>query len=239
MSSAAMAVALHPHIALQDPLAYLPGSKSVRYKRGQLIYSPELPSDSIYFIIAGRTKVCLPGSGGNQSIVDFFQADDLFGESTLSERMHHNENAAALETTDLMSWSRTDVEAIATSQPKFAIAMIQMSVRRSSQLMRRITSCSLDNVIVRLARALLQISERASLQQVGDWTNLKPVSQKLLSEYIGTSRECLTKSMVRLRALQQVQSSRRGISVNRKGLEAWLQDVAGRSRYTTHSEPRL
>ena len=52
---------LAPHKALEDPLAHLPCSSIVEYRKGQMIYNQDQPSTNIYLIIEGRIKVSRAG----------------------------------------------------------------------------------------------------------------------------------------------------------------------------------
>jgi len=47
---------LAPQKALEDPLAHLPCSSIVEYRKGQMIYNQDQPSTNIYLIIEGRIK---------------------------------------------------------------------------------------------------------------------------------------------------------------------------------------
>ena len=42
---------------LEDPLAHLPCSSIVEYRKGQMIYNQDQPSTSIYLVIGGKVKV--------------------------------------------------------------------------------------------------------------------------------------------------------------------------------------
>ena len=70
-----------PQKPLEDPLAHLPCSSIVEYKKGQIIYNQDQPSTSIYLVIDGKVKVCRLADDGNQVLVDIYQPDEFFGES--------------------------------------------------------------------------------------------------------------------------------------------------------------
>ena len=66
---------------LEDPLAHLPCSTIVEYKKGQAIYGQDQPSTSIYLVIDGKVKICRLADDGRQVVVDIYQPDEFFGES--------------------------------------------------------------------------------------------------------------------------------------------------------------
>ena len=83
--------ALAPQRALEDPLAHLPCSSIMEYRRGQTIYSQDQPSTAIYLVISGKVKVSRLASDGRQVVVDIYQADEFFGESAFLGLAHRAE----------------------------------------------------------------------------------------------------------------------------------------------------
>src|SRR5580693_7061849 len=84
---------------LEDPLAHLPCSTILVYRKGQTIYSCEQPTTSIYLVIDGKVKVCRKADDGRQVVVDIYQADDFFGESAFLGPAQRPELSVALENT--------------------------------------------------------------------------------------------------------------------------------------------
>ena len=82
---------------LEDPLAHLPCSTILEYRKGQTIYSHDQPSTSIYLVIDGKVKVVRLADDGHQVVVDIYQADEFFGESAFLSLPHRSEQATALE----------------------------------------------------------------------------------------------------------------------------------------------
>jgi len=70
-----------PQKPLEDPLAHLPCSSIVEYRKGQLIYNQDQPSTAIYLVIDGKVKVSRLADDGHQVVVDIYQQDEFFGES--------------------------------------------------------------------------------------------------------------------------------------------------------------
>src|SRR5271165_2018156 len=143
---------------LEDPLAHLPCSTILEYRKGQTIYSHDQPSTSIYLVIDGKVKVCRLADDGRQVVVDIYQPDEFFGESAFVGQAQRTELAVALENTKLMTWTTVEIEEIATRRPRLAIALLQLLVRRSMDFGNRIESFSVDNIARRLARSLIRFS---------------------------------------------------------------------------------
>src|SRR5579871_3522155 len=135
-----------PQRALEDPLAHLPCSTILEYKKGQTIYSQDQPSTAIYLVIDGKVKVCRLADDGRQVVVDIYQPDEFFGESAFLNLTHRAEQATALENTKLMTWTTAEIEDIIQRRPKLALALLQILVQRTLEFGHRIESFSVDNI---------------------------------------------------------------------------------------------
>jgi CRP/FNR family transcriptional regulator, cyclic AMP receptor protein len=211
---------------LEDPLAHLPRTSILEYRRGQAIYSPEQPSTSIYLVIGGKVKVSrLPGDG-SEVVVDIYQPDDFFGESALLNLSRRRERATALESTRAMSWTSADIEDMIARRPLLAMALLQIFVQRTADFSQRIESFAVDNIPRRLARSLIRFSERLGSPQEDGSTRMPPFTHELISQYVGTSREIVTHYMNQFRRQGYLRYSRKGIILYRDPFQQWLQQAA-------------
>jgi CRP/FNR family cyclic AMP-dependent transcriptional regulator len=208
--------------ALEDPLAHLPCSTILEYRKGQTIYSQDQPSTSIYLVIDGKVKVCRLADDGRQVVVDIYQPDEFFGESAFLGPQQRTEISVALENTKVMTWTTTEIEDIATRRPKLAIALLQLLVQRSMDFGSRIESFSVDNIARRLARSLIRFSERLGHQTEDGSVQMIPFTHELLSQYVGTSREIVTHYMNQFRRQGYLRYSRKGILLHRDAMKEWL-----------------
>ncbi len=207
---------------LEDPLAHLPCSTILEYRKGQTIYGHDQPSTSIYLVIDGKVKVCRLAEDGRQVVVDIYQPDEFFGESAFLGLAQRTELSVALESTKLMTWTTAEIEEIATRRPRLAIALLQLLVQRSMDFGSRIESFSVDNIARRLARALIRFSERLGQEAEDGSVQMIPFTHELLSQYVGTSREIVTHYMNQFRRQGYLRYSRKGILLHRNALREWL-----------------
>jgi CRP/FNR family cyclic AMP-dependent transcriptional regulator len=217
---------LAPQKALEDPLAHLPCSSILEYKKGQMIYNQNQPSTSIFLIIEGRIKVCRLGDDGHQVVVDIYQPDEFFGESALLNLPHRCEQATAVENTKLMAWSTAEIEDIIMKRPRLSVALLQILVQRTIDFTHRIESFSVDNIARRLARSLIRFSERQGTVEDDGSVRMTPFTHELLSQYVGTSREIVTHYMNQFRLQGYLKYSRKGIILYREAFRDWLRQNA-------------
>jgi len=220
MASTARVIA--PQRTLEDPLAHLPCSSILEYKKGQNIYSQDQPSTSIYLVIEGKVKVSRMADDGHQVILDIYQTDEFFGESALLNLPHRSEQATAMDNTRLMTWTSAEIEDIVTKRPRLAVALLQILVQRTREFGHRIESFSVDNIARRLARSLIRFSERLGTLEADGSVHLAPFTHELLSQYVGTSREIVTHYMNQFRRQGYLRYSRKGIILYRDAFKEWL-----------------
>jgi CRP/FNR family transcriptional regulator len=211
---------------LEDPLAHLPCSTIVEYRKGQIIYSQDQPSTTLYLVIDGKVKVSRVADDGHQVVVDIYQSDEFFGESAFLNLPHRCEQATALENSKLMTWSTAEIEDIAMKRPRLAVALLQILVQRTVDFTHRIESFSLDNIARRLARSLIRFSERLGVQEQDGSVRMAPFTHELLSQYVGTSREIVTHYMNQFRRQGYLRYSRKGIILYRDAFKDWLRQGA-------------
>jgi CRP/FNR family transcriptional regulator len=215
-----------PQNALEDPLAFLPCSRIAEFRKGQLIYSQDQPSTSIYLVIEGKVKVSRTGNDGRQVVVDIYQPDEFFGESALLNLPHRCEQAAALDNTRLMAWSTAEIEDMVAKRPRLAVALLQILAKRSIDFTERIESLSVDNIARRLARSLIRFADREGTGGDNGSARMAPLTHELLAQYVGTSREIVTHYMNQFRKDGHLEYSRRGIVLDRNALGEWLRQGA-------------
>src|SRR5436305_11145340 len=146
------------HKPLEDPLAHLPCSSIVEYRKGQMIYNQDQPSTSIYLVIDGKVKVSRLADDGHQVVVDIYQPDEFFGESAFLNLPHRSEQATALENTKLMTWTTAEIEDIVMKRPRLAVALFQILVRRTIDLTHRVERLSDRHLARGRERSLFRLS---------------------------------------------------------------------------------
>lgn len=218
MSSTSTAPALHA--PLEDVLAHLPVSSTIDYRKGQVIYSPDHPSRSIYLVSTGKVGMSRVAEDGREVLLEIVRTDELFGESAFLDVSRRPEKATALENATLMTWAVAHIEDLVMKRPRLAVALLQIFVQRNAEFTHRIESFSIDNIERRLARSLIRLSERLGTAEEDGSIRMMPFTHELLSRYVGTSREVITQYMNRFRRQGYVTYSRHGIRLYRDALKA-------------------
>jgi len=215
-----------PARALEDPLAHLPCSTLLEFRKGQIIYNHDQPSRNLYLVMEGSVKVSRVADDGHQVVVDIYQPSEFFGESALLSLPRRAEQSSAMADAKLMMWTTAEIEDIVLRRPKLAVALLQVLVQRTVDFTQRIESFSCDNIARRLARSLIRFADRQSNRDAEGAMHMAPLTHELLSQYVGTSREIVTHYMNQFRKQGYLRYSRKGIVLYRDAMQDWLAQAA-------------
>jgi CRP-like cAMP-binding protein len=181
----------------------------------------------MYLVVAGKVGIFQMVEDGSEVLLEIVGPEELFGESAFVDVARRSERAAAIEKTKLMTWAISDMEDLVTKRPRLAVALLQILAQRNAEFTWRIESFATDTIERRLARSLLRFSERlGSLEDDGS-VRMMPFTHKMLSGYVGTTREVVTLHMNRFRKQGYVSYSRFGISLYRESLRTVLAATGG------------
>lgn len=209
---------LNTNPRLEDVLAFLPVSNTKEYSKGQVIYSPDAPSQNIHLVLSGNVEISQIAGNGREFLLEIIRPDELFGESAFLDYSRRCDQATALEKTSVMTWSISEVEGLVMKQPRLAVALIQVLAQRNIEFTRRIDSFSTESIERRLARTLVRFSERLGTLQEDGSSKMMPLTHELLARYVGTSREIITRYMNLFRRQGYVRYSRQAIVLYRDAM---------------------
>ena len=218
-----MAIAAPQEKPIQIALGQLPKSHVAEYRKGELIYSVRQPPDRVYLVTDGTVMVSRIVNDEKQVVMDICQPPEIFGESALINSVARDEQALALENTKVMSWTATEIVDNVTRQTRLGMSLLQMLAVRESELTWRMESLAVDTIHLRVARSLIRLSGRLGTAQSDGSVRMPPLTHKLLSQYVGSTREIVTHHMTEFRKMGYLTYSRSGIVVYREALMEWLQ----------------
>ncbi|HEY1338190.1 MAG TPA: Crp/Fnr family transcriptional regulator [Bryobacteraceae bacterium] len=195
----------------ENPLALLPATIPVQYSKGSVIYSKLRRPSHLNLVIRGKVSVTVTARGRRPIIIGLYGPDDFFGECALMDTEHAPEKAVALEPTEVMCWTRKEIEDLILERPRLGVALTQILARRAVDFGTRLQDCLGEKTAGRVLRCLVHFSERYGVAGDGGTVQLQPITHRLLSEYIGSTREIVTHMMSQFRRDGLLDYSRKGI----------------------------
>jgi len=160
------------------------------------------------------------GVGDRRVVMDVYGPEEFFGECVLADVRPLPEEAIALERTDVMRWTKKELEELVLNRPQLGVALLQVLARRTMDVGDRLEDCLGERTAGRVLRSLIRLSERLAVMGDSDSVSLPPLTHQILSEYVGSKREVVTQHMIEFRRQGLLDYSRRGIRLTARAFQA-------------------
>jgi CRP/FNR family transcriptional regulator len=208
--------------------ALLPRQGAQEFARNCAIYGPGLPSDRIYQVRTGHVVINNSLDGGPPQATRILGYNDLFGESALLASRDPRESALTLDSVQVFSWTRTEIEAHVIRDPKLGLELTRYFARCCADFNIRLEAAVFRNTGERLLLSLLQLAESLGVD-TGPATRIPPLTHQLLAGYVGTSREIVTAHLTAFRRQGLLKYSRKFIDIDAPQVRKKLQLTAARA----------
>ena len=166
-------------------------STEKRFSRGVAIFREGESADSLYVLKKGMVRLISLSDLGRETILHILKPDEIFGELFLSEEKRAF-TAIATEDSLVTIISQASFVELLSAVPAVALNFIRLLSERLATVERGLAGFSHTWSYHRLARVLLQLSEKYG-QDVGRGTLINVhLTHEDLANLIGTSRETVT-----------------------------------------------
>ncbi|MCU1347572.1 MAG: transcriptional regulator, Crp/Fnr family [Acidobacteria bacterium] len=187
-----------------DPEAFLEdtgvGKTLVDLKKNQVLYSQGDAADAVFYIRKGSMKLTVVSQRGKEATVALLEAGSFVGESCVAaaERIRMA-TAAALTRCMLMRIERKEIVRVLHEEHAFADVFVSFLLARNARIQADLVDQLFNSSEKRLARILLLL---AHFGKEGTPESVVPkISQEVLAEMVGTTRQRVNFFMNRFRKL--------------------------------------
>ena len=189
------------------------------HRRGTTLLNEGDTSDRVIIVTKGRVKVSYFTEDGREVMLAVRGPGDLLGELSAFDGEPHSATADAMEEVETLTLSRTAFAEWLKQNPRVALSLLELLTRRLRDAdLKRIEFTAYDTV-GRVARRLLELSERFGEETDDGLKITLPLSQEELASWTGCSREAASKALQALRKRGLVETRRRAVVVlDREGL---------------------
>ena len=153
------------------------------------------PGSQIYIVVSGRLKATTPSAEGKEMTFSIMGPGEVLGEMALLDGGPRSATVEALEACELLSIDRRDFLPFLERHPRVAIKLLATlagRVRTTSALVEDTLFLNLPN---RLAKKLLELSDRYG-RPTGEGIEIElRLSQTELANLVGTTRESVNKQI--------------------------------------------
>ncbi|HEY3837483.1 MAG TPA: Crp/Fnr family transcriptional regulator [Bryobacteraceae bacterium] len=196
------------------------------YAQGETLFSEGEPCKGLYIVVSGRVRIFKTAMNGREQVLALEGPGASVAELPVFDGGNYPASGAAVEKTEVLFVSRTDLRAICLEKPEVSLKMLQVVGGRLRRLVGIIEELSFTTVRHRLISLLLrQANAEGRKSERGVVFTLAAGHQELAAQ-IGTVRELVSRNLARLQAQGFIEMNGRQITLlDREGLEADLASI--------------
>ncbi len=183
------------------------------HRRGSSVYEPGNNQERLFILKAGRVRLFRLAADGRKLTLIVAEPGSAFGEMSLLGQSMAGTYAEAVDDCILCVMTRDDLETIVQEMPLLAMRFMELLAGRLKQAEDRLEQVAFQPIAARVAQALLQLAN--------DQGDVEGFSQQELAEYVGASRESVTRTLIDFKTAGLIGIQRRCITVlDRPGIAA-------------------
>ena len=191
------------------------------FPRGARIFREGELADAVYVLRRGMVKLSSLSDKGRETILHILKPDEVFGELLLSEEQRAF-TAVTLEDSLVTIISKESFVELLLTVPSVALTFIRLLSKRLALVERGLAESSHTWSYHRLARVLLQLSEKYG-EEVANGTLINVrLTHEDLANLIGTSRETVTTQLGRFTRLGLLKCQARRLIVAKSMLADFI-----------------
>ncbi|TDK43110.1 Crp/Fnr family transcriptional regulator [Antarcticimicrobium luteum] len=182
----------------------------VRLSAGQVLFEQEAQGDSLFAILEGQLEFSVIAANGRKLSLDLMGPGAVFGEITLFDPGPHTATVTALTPARLLRVRHADVLNKIHHSPDLADDLIRLAGQRMRWMGRLLNEQVFLPLSTRLARRLLHLGEVTGGAEGG----AVGLSQAELAEFVGATREAVSKTLSNWREAGVIETGRGGVKIH-------------------------
>ncbi|MEM9342360.1 MAG: Crp/Fnr family transcriptional regulator [Pseudomonadota bacterium] len=166
-------------------------ANEIRLRPGQVLFERGDDGDALFAIVEGALEIAVHSEDGRKFAFDKMTSGDLLGEIALFDPGPRTATVTATEPTVVLKVSNGDVLAAVRSSPELGVDLIRLAGQRLRFMNGQIGEQAFLPISARLARKIIYLLDETSKAE----TDVLPMSQANLAEFIGATREAVSKTL--------------------------------------------
>jgi len=180
----------------------------ISLERGEILFEQGDEGDALFAILEGTLEVSFLAMSGRKLSLTLMRPGEVFGEIALFDSGPRTATIAAAEPSRVLRVRQSDVMNQIRQHPDLAVDMIRLAGLRMRWMGSQLNEQVFLPMPIRLARKLLHLSEL----QDGPATRIA-LSQSELAEFVGATREAVSKTISSWKRDNVVEASRGGLMI--------------------------
>ena len=167
------------------------------YRKGQIIFEQESPSDAFYAIVSGRVKIFKLMASGKEIILEVFGPGDPLGALATYMERPFPASATALEDTTCIVIPRPAFFRLLEENPTLVRGLLAGLTLRLVELTNRLAELTGGRIEPRLARLFMKLAAQMGRPEGGHVFIPLALSRQELADMTGTTIETCIRIMSR------------------------------------------
>jgi CRP/FNR family transcriptional regulator len=168
--------------------------RSLKFKRGENLYSPGDPANTLYIVSEGKIKIYRLSESGKEQLIRFLRPGDFTGELALFSDTVHEAYAEAIEDTSVCTITRSEFNELLLKYPSISLKVLSEFSHRLEQSEKQTTRFATERVETRIALFLIECMDNNSKSQIVEL----PMSKRDLASYLGTTPESISRKLTEI-----------------------------------------
>lgn len=169
----------------QDEL--LREARSIRYTKGAAAFDQGAEADRFFLLLHGHLRVEKTTPQGQQTVVRYVSAGELFGVAQALNLAHYPATAVAAVDSIALAWPSSSWQRLIARYPSLATSALQTVGSRLQDTQARVIEISNEQVEQRVAHALLRLVKQAGVKVERGVEIDFPISRQDIAEMTGTT----------------------------------------------------
>ncbi|OEH84566.1 hypothetical protein BHU72_08645 [Desulfuribacillus stibiiarsenatis] len=163
------------------------------YRADEMIYVEGEPSQYVFLVVSGRIKITKVSSTGREKILHIIRENEMFGEQAIFEDGMNPASAKTIEKSVIFLIRLETVKKLMIEDNRFSKMLLQVMNLKLKQAYRQIINLSFKDTYSRLASRIFKLSRDHGVRhEYGLFIKAK-LTQQELADYVGTSRETISR----------------------------------------------
>jgi CRP-like cAMP-binding protein len=196
-----------------DLEAILKEAQSVRYPKGSSVFQQDDEAHSFFILLHGHLRVMKVTPDGQQVVVRFVTAGEMFGIAMAMGRKTYPATAVAVVDSVALVWPAAAWPRLVAKHPSLAVNTIQTVGNRLQDAHTRVIEMSTEQVERRVAHALLRLVQQAGRKGENGIQIDFPISRQDVAEMTATTLHTVSRILSAWEDQGLVESGRQKISI--------------------------
>lgn len=175
--------------------ALLTYSRVKSYPAGDEIFAKGGPPDSLMLVLRGAVKISSISLLGKEIVFNIIKVGEIVGEIAMLDGGERTGDAVAMTDCELLVLNRRDFMPYLEKHADICLMLIRTLCARLRHTTEQVEDLLFRQVAARLAKALLQLSERSGRPQVDGRALELHLSQSDLANIAACTRESVNKQL--------------------------------------------